>query len=248
MNYKLEICVDSIESALNAQLAGADRIELCDNLIEGGTTPSYGTIISARSNLNIMLHVIIRPIGGDFLYTDTEYDVMRRDIEVCGESGADGIVTGILTADGKIDIDRTASLVEFARPMSVTFHRAFDMCADPVKGLESIIQSGADRLLTSGQKKTAIEGSDLINKLIKQAQGRIIIMPGSGIDDHNIASIAKATGASEYHLTGRKTIQSRMEFRKKEITMSGYPGYDEFSGKVTDTDKIRRIIDVLRAI
>ncbi|OFX41449.1 MAG: copper homeostasis protein CutC [Bacteroidetes bacterium GWA2_40_15] len=248
MNYKLEICVDSIESALNAQLAGADRIELCDNLIEGGTTPSYGTIISARSNLNIMLHVIIRPRGGDFLYTDTEYDVMRRDIEVCGESGADGIVTGILTADGKIDIDRTASLVEFARPMSVTFHRAFDMCADPVKGLESIIQSGADRLLTSGQKKTAIEGSDLINKLIKQAQGRIIIMPGSGIDDHNIASIAKATGASEYHLTGRKTIQSRMEFRKKEITMSGYPGYDEFSGKVTDTDKIRRIIDVLRAI
>ena len=248
MNYKLEICVDSIESALNAQLAGADRIELCDNLIEGGTTPSYGTIISARSNLNIMLHVIIRPRGGDFLYTDTEYDVMRRDIEVCGESGADGIVTGILTADGKIDIDRTASLVEFARPMSVTFHRAFDMCADPVKGLESIIQSGADRLLTSGQKKTAIEGSDLINKLIKQAQGRIIIMPGSGIDDHNIASIAKATGASEYHLTGRKTIQSRMEFRKKEITMSGYPGYDEFSGNVTDTDKIRRIIDVLRAI
>ena len=248
MNYKLEICVDSIESALNAQLAGADRIELCDNLIEGGTTPSYGTIISARSNLNIMLHVIIRPRGGDFLYTDTEYDVMRRDIEVCGESGADGIVTGILTADGKIDIDRTASLVEFARPMSVTFHRAFDMCADLVKGLESIIQSGADRLLTSGQKKTAIEGSDLINKLIKQAQGRIIIMPGSGIDDHNIASIAKATGASEYHLTGRKTIQSRMEFRKKEITMSGYPGYDEFSGKVTDTDKIRRIIDVLRAI
>jgi copper homeostasis protein len=176
MNYKLEICVDSIESAINAQLAGADRVELCDNLPEGGTTPSVGTIISARNNLDIVLQVIIRPRGGDFLYTDLEYDIMRRDIEVCGESGVDGVVIGLLRADGNIDIERTAKLIEFAQPMSVTFHRAYDMCTDPVKGLEDIIQSGAQRLLTSGQKNKAIEGSELINKLVKQAQRRIIIM------------------------------------------------------------------------
>ena len=248
MNFKLEICVDSVESALNAQIAGADRVELCANLIEGGTTPSYGTIISARSNLNILLHVIIRPRGGDFLYTDIEYDIMRRDIETCGESGVDGIVIGILTADGKIDIERTARLVEFSKPMSVTFHRAFDMCSDPVKGLEEIIQSGADRLLTSGQKNTAVEGSDMINKIVKLAQGRIIIMPGSGVDEYNIGRLAKKTGAGEFHLTGRKSIDSEMRFIQQGISMSGNIDINEFSRKVADAEKIKRIIQILRTI
>jgi copper homeostasis protein len=248
MNYKLEICVDSIESALNAQDAGADRIELCDNLLEGGTTQSYGTIISARNNLNIGINVIIRPRGGDFLYNDIEYDIMRRDIELCGESGVDGIVTGILSADGKIDIDRTARLVEISRPMSVTFHRAFDMCADPVAGLEDIIQTGADRVLTSGQKKSASEGSDLINMLVKQAKGRIIIMPGSGVDESNIAALAKSTGACEFHLTGRMSVESEMKFRQHGISMSGISGIDEYSRKVADTEKIKRIIGILQKI
>ena len=248
MNFKLEICVDSVESALNAQIAGADRVELCANLIEGGTTPSYGTIISARSNLNILLHVIIRPRGGDFLYTDIEYDIMRRDIETCGESGVDGIVIGILTADGKIDIERTARLVEFSKPMSVTFHRAFDMCSDPVKGLEDIIQSGADRLLTSGQKNTAVEGSDMINKIVKLAQGRIIIMPGSGVDEYDIGRLAKKTGAGEFHLTGRKSIDSEMRFIQQGISMSGNIDINEFSRKVADAEKIKRIIQILRKI
>jgi copper homeostasis protein len=248
LNFKLEICIDSIESALNAQTAGADRVELCDNLIEGGTTPSYGTIISARSNLNISLHVIIRPRGGDFLYTDIEYDIMRRDIESCGESGVDGIVIGILTSDGRIDIDRTARLVEFSRPMSVTFHRAFDMCADPARGIEEIIQSGANRLLTSGQKKTAFEGSVLINKLIKQAQGRIIIMPGSGVDETNIAGLAKNTGACEFHLTGRKLIDSEMTFRQQGLSMGGSTGNNDFTRKIADTEKIKRIIHILQTI
>ena len=248
MNYKLEICVDSIESALNAQLAGADRIELCDNLIEGGTTPSYGTIQSARSNLNIILHVIIRPRGGDFLYTDTEYDILRRDIELCGESGMDGIVCGILTYDGKIDIDRTARLVELSRPMSFTFHRAFDMCADPVSGLEAIIQTGADRVLTSGQKKSAAEGSDLINILVKQAKGRIIIMPGGGVDESNIAALAKTTGAGEFHLSGRRSVDSEMKFRQKGLSMSSISGIDDYSRKVADTEKIKRIIEILKNI
>jgi len=248
LNFKLEICVDSVESALNAQIAGADRVELCANLIEGGTTPSYGTIISARSNLNILLHVIIRPRGGDFLYTDIEYDIMRRDIETCGESGVDGIVIGILTADGKIDIERTARLVEFSKPMSVTFHRAFDMCSDPVKGLEDIIQSGADRLLTSGQKNTAVEGSDMINKIVKLAQGRIIIMPGSGVDEYDIGRLAKKTGAGEFHLTGRKSIDSEMRFIQQGISMSGNIDINEFSRKVADAEKIKRIIQILRKI
>ena len=246
MNYKLEICVDSIGSALNAQFAGADRIELCDNLIEGGTTPSYGTIISVRNNLNIGMNVIIRPRGGDFLYSDAEYDIMKRDIEACGESGVDGIVTGILTADGKIDIERTACLIELARPMSVTFHRAFDMCADPISGLEDVIQTGADRLLTSGHKTTAAEGSGLITSLVKQSQGRIIIMPGSGVDEINIAMLAKKTGACEFHLTGRMKVDSEMTFRQPGLSMNSISGVDEYSRKVADTEKIKRIIEILK--
>ena len=248
MNYKLEICVDSVESSLNAQLAGAHRVELCDNLLEGGTTPSYGTITSVRSNIDISLHVIIRPRGGDFLYTDTEYDIMRRDIEICGEAGVDGIVTGILTSDGKVDTLRIARLAEIAYPMSVTFHRAFDMCSDPFKSLEDIINSGAKRLLTSGQQNKAIDGSELIRELIRQAEGRIIIMPGGGLDENNISELAKKTGASEFHLTGRKTVKSDMSFIKSDITMSGSAEYDEFSRKIADPVKIRKVIEILKNI
>jgi copper homeostasis protein len=248
MKYKLEICVDSIESAMNAPLAGADRVELCDNLIEGGTTPSYGMIQSVRSNLNIMLHVIIRPRGGDFLYSDIEYDIMRRDIELCGEAGVDGIVIGILTSDGQIDVERTAKLVEYATPMSVTFHRAFDMCADPVKSLEDIINTGSNRLLTSGQMNKATDGMDLIKNLIAKASNRLIIMPGGGLNENNISALAKTSGASEFHLTGRKSVVSGMEFRKTEITMSGLVGYDEYSRKVADPDMIKRIVELLKAI
>ncbi|MBK9389778.1 MAG: copper homeostasis protein CutC [Bacteroidetes bacterium] len=248
MKYKLEICVDSIESAQNAQIAGADRVELCANLPEGGTTPSYGTIISVRNNLDIGVHVIIRPRGGDFLYSDPEYDIMRRDIDICGESGVDGIVIGILTSDGSIDVERTAKLVEYAKPMSVTFHRAFDMCADPFRSIEDIISTGSDRLLTSGQKNKATDGAELIRKLIALASNRLIIMPGGGLDDMNIVKLIKSTGASEYHLTGRKTIQSGMEFRKSEVVMSGLTGYDEYSRKVADIDMIKRIVDLFKTI
>ena len=176
MECKLEICVDSIDSALNAQSAGADRVELCTGLIEGGTTPSYGTIASVRRNLAIGLHVLIRPRGGDFLYSDQEYDIMRNDIEVCGEFGVDGIVTGILRTDGSVDIDRTARLFEFAYPMSATFHRAFDMTNDPYQGLIDTIDTGADRILTSGMKNKAENGIELIKELVKEARDKIIII------------------------------------------------------------------------
>jgi copper homeostasis protein len=248
MEFKLEICVDSVESAITAQNAGAARVELCGDLPEGGTTPGAGTIISARNNLSIGLHVIIRPRGGDFLYSDIDFDIMRRDIEICGESGADGVVLGLLLPDGSIDVDRTARLIEFARPMSVTFHRAYDMCNDPVRGLKDLIAVGADRLLTSGQKDKAEEGIELINKLINLAGDRIIIMPGSGINNSNIARIAAGTGAKEFHLTGRKSIDSGMIYRKQDVSMGGLPGMSEFTRKVADQDMIMSIINKLKMI
>jgi copper homeostasis protein len=215
MDFRLEICADGVKSAIEAQNAGASRIELCGNLAEGGITPGYGTVMSARSQLDINLHVLIRPRAGDFLYSDVEMNIMRRDIEICRKCGADGIVIGLLRPDGSIDLDRTSELAGLARPMSVTFHRAFDLCSDPLQGLEDVIRSGADRLLTSGQRKSALAGAELLSTLVKQAGERIIIMPGGGINEENIGIIAKETGAREFHLSARKTIASKMIFRRE---------------------------------
>jgi copper homeostasis protein len=248
MEFKLEICVDTIESAMLAQYAGADRVELCNNLHEGGTTPGFGMISSARNNLCIGVNVLIRPRGGDFLYSEIEYDIMRRDINVCGECGIDGVVLGILLPGGEIDIERTAKLVELSRPMSVTFHRAFDMCNNPIKGLEDIIATGADRILTSGQKNKAEDGTGLIFDLIAKSDGRIIIMPGSGLSSANILTIARETGAKEFHLTGRKLTESGMIFRQQGISMGGSSDIPEFSRKVADPDVIRSIINNLKLI
>ena len=248
MEFKLEICVDSAVSALNAQSAGADRIELCDNLSEGGTTPGYGMIISARNNLSIGIHVLIRPRGGDFLYSDSEYDIMRRDIELCGENGIDGIVTGILLPNGTVDVERTARLIEFAYPMTATFHRAFDMCMDPVNGLEDIIATGASRLLTSGQQNKALDAVELIRQLVIQAGERLIVMPGGGIDETNAAQIITATKVKELHLTGRMEIDSEMIFRRQGISMGSLPGSPEFKRKVADPEKIKKIIETLKMI
>jgi len=248
MNFRLEICVDSPDSAITAQRAGADRVEYCDNLTEGGTTPSNGAIAAARDNLTIGLHVLIRPRSGDFLYSDPEFDIMRRDIDICGECGVDGIVAGILRPDGHIDLERTARLFEFAYPMSATFHRAFDMCVDPFKGLEDVIDTGAARLLTSGMKNRAVDGLELIRKLVLQAGERIIIMPGGGINAKNVAEVASGTKAEEIHLTGRKIIESEMIFRREGIQMGGIKGIPEFSRKVADEDEIKKIIEILKMI
>jgi copper homeostasis protein len=248
MKFCLEICVDNLESAIEAQYAGATRVELCNNLPEGGTTPGFGTISSARNNLKIGLHVLIRPRGGDFLYSDLEFEIMRRDIDTCGACGVDGIVIGLLESNGNIDVERTSKLIEIARPMSVTFHRAFDMCNDPFKGMEDVIAAGADRLLTSGQMNKADEGLDLIRELIVQAGKRIIIMPGAGINESNIIHIARTTGANEFHLTGRKSIESEMTFRRQNISMGGISDFSEFSRKAADPDTIIRIISLLREV
>ncbi|MGD0581565.1 MAG: copper homeostasis protein CutC [Bacteroidales bacterium] len=248
MQFILEICTDSVESAVIAQQSGADRIELCDNLAEGGTTPGPGRILSARSNLDIPLHVLIRPRGSDFLYSDIEFDEMRRDIEVCGEEGVEGVVLGILRKDGNIDMEKTSRLVELAHPMKVTFHRAFDLCVDPVRGIEDIIKTGASRLLTSGQKNRAIEGTGLLASLVELAAGRIIVMPGSGINVTNIAEIARITKASEFHLTGRKAVESEMEFRRTGIMMGSIQDQNEFTRKIADEESIRKIAEILKMI
>lgn len=248
MQFRLEICADSIESAITAQEAGAHRIELCDNLDEGGTTPGPGKILSARYNLNIDINVLIRPRGSDFLYTDAEYDIMRRDIDFCGESGIDGVVIGILKDDGTVDTDRTARLAESARPMSVTFHRAFDMCRDPLEGLEAVIKTGADRLLTSGQRNKAYEGLELIAALAAKAGSRIIIMPGSGLNEFNIEEVARSTGASEFHMTARKKADSLMKFRKNGITLGIITHAEDYSRRVADPSIIKKVIEILGTI
>jgi len=248
LSLVVEICADSVESAIIAEASGAGRIELCSALVEGGVTPSAGLIDSVRRNTGIKLHVLIRPRSGDFLYTDNEFSVMRRDIDMAGELGADGIVTGILNSDGTIDTERTAVLAEYATPMSLTFHRAFDLCRDPKKGLEDIIAAGAARLLTSGQAKSALDGSVMIKSLIKDAAGKIVVMPGGGIDEYNIALLAAGTGALEYHLSGRRQRESAMTYRRKGIYMGDPRLQSEYTLKSADAERIRSVIMILKGI
>ena len=212
MAIVLEICANSVHSAVAAEQGKADRVELCDNLADGGTTPSYGMILLTRERIDIQLYPIIRPRGGDFLYDDAEFQVMWKDIEWCKEAGCDGVVIGLLTASGNIDKRRTKMLVDLAWPLGVTFHRAFDRCRDPLDSLEDVIETGCERILTSGQCPTAVEGADLIAALVAKAGDRIAIMAGSGVRPHNIAELAKRTGCSEYHSTAAKNMESKMEF------------------------------------
>ena len=239
----LEVCANSLASALAAQEGGAIRVELCDNLNEGGTTPSYGQILLARKMLDIKLYPLIRPREGDFLYTDLEFEIMRADVKHCIEAGCDGIVIGILNADGSIDKQRCHELVHMAklRGLGVTFHRAFDMCADMNQALEDIIEIGCERILTSGGKSTAIEGANIIAHLIEKAKGRIIIMPGSGIDETTAADIVHFTKATEIHSSAREKVKSKMQYQNDHIILS-VEYHDEYSIKLTDAQKVREII------
>jgi copper homeostasis protein len=211
--YQLEVIAFNIGSCIAAQNAGAHRIELCDNPGEGGTTPSYGMIRMSRKQTSIELYPIIRPRGGDFLYSDLEFQIMLEDIHVCKESGCDGVVLGLLNEDGTIDIERTKQLVDAAYPLGVTFHRAFDRVFDIAKALEDVISCGCERILTSGQRSNVVDGAANLKKLVDKADGRIIIMPGSGLRSSNIAEIAKATGATEFHSSARKHYPSEMLYQ-----------------------------------
>jgi len=210
--YVLEIATSDFETTRSAFEGGADRIELCANLNEGGTTPSYGTIFQCRENFDVLLYPIIRPRGGDFLYTDDEYEIMLHDVKLCKQSGCDGIVIGLLNEDGTIDIKRTAALVDIAYPMGVTFHRAFDRCRNAFEALEQLVQIGCERILTSGQQATVNEGMELIAELNKIADHRIIIMPGSGVRKENIKLLAEKTGCKEFHSSLRSKAKGKMDF------------------------------------
>ena len=209
----LEIAVFSVQSALDAIQAGAHRIELCENPNEGGTTPSYGSLVAMSKQQTVPVFPIIRPRGGDFLYTDTEFQIMQQDVIVAKELGFKGVVIGLLNSDGSIDKIRTAELVSLAKPMQVSFHRAFDRCIDPMQGLEDIIATGCHRILTSGQVPNVANALPLIKQLVVQANGRIVIMPGSGVRANNISEIIQQTGVVEIHSSARQNNPSQMDFK-----------------------------------
>jgi len=239
---KLEICSNSIFSAKQAQEAGASRVELCQNLENGGTTPSYGQIKLTRENLQIGIHVLIRPRSGDFLYTDDEFNEIIEDIRYCKSTGCDGVVIGILCADGTVDKERMRVLISEAKPMCVVFHRAFDRCKDPKQALEDIIELGCDRILTSGQQNTACQGRELLKELILQANGRIEIMPGSGIDASNVKEIISYTGAKSVHSSAKMLEKSKMEFRNNAV--SGMDEDEIFSSK----ERVEEIIEQIKSL
>ncbi|WP_232516226.1 copper homeostasis protein CutC [Chitinophaga caeni] len=241
MAIVLEIAAGSVGSCIAAQNGGADRVELCDNLLEGGTTPSYGTIAVAREKISIQLYPIIRPRGGDFLYDDTEFEVMKKDIRMCKELGCDGVVTGLLTADGRVDKIRTTELVELAYPLGVTFHRAFDMTVDPFQAMEDIIDCGCERILSSGHRNTAVEGAGLLAELVNKADGRITIMVGSGVRANNIAELVTTTKATEYHTSAKAYEESQMQFRNPNVSMGGIPGVPEYGISLTQADQVATI-------
>lgn len=240
--YQLEICANSVTSAIVAQQGGAHRVEFCQNLEIGGTTPSAGQIRMVRQQLTIGVHVLIRPRGGDFLYTDVEFEEMKADILFCKEVGCNGVVIGLLDVAGRIDRKRTEELVTLAHPMCVTFHRAFDVCVEPFEALEVVIACGCKRLLTSGMKNTAWAGKGLIKKLVEQANGRIEIMPGSGIDEANVVDIARSTGASAFHTSAKIALTSKMRLRNNELKGMG----DIVWG--ASNEKIRRLTDILKTL
>lgn len=221
---RIEVCVDSVASAVAAQQGGADRIELCSDLIEGGVTPSAGLIEVVRAHVSIGLQVIIRPRGGDFCYTKEEVEIMRRDIAVAKDLGADGVVLGMLDAEGNVDVGATRHLVELARPLNVTFHRAFDMSVDLFRALEDVCATGADRLLTSGGEQKCLQGAETIARLAQTARGRIIVMAGGGIGHRDAASIIKRTGVPEIHVGLSTPVPSPMRYRNLKLSMGKVPG------------------------
>lgn len=248
VNPIIEVCANSAASCVTAEQGGAARVELCAGIPEGGTTPSYGEMVTARRAIGIQMNVIIRPRGGDFLYTPAEMQAMLLDIEAAKAAGADGVVFGCLRADGTIDIERNRQLKEAAGTLSTTFHRAFDVCRDPFTALEEIIALGFDRILTSGQEASAPQGAALIAELVRRANGRIIIMPGCGVNEHNVAELARATGAQEFHMSARHRIESGMVYRNERVSMGGTVTVEEFARDLTDPQRVAKSIEALRHV
>jgi len=241
MAFVIEIATSDFLTTKSAVEGGADRIELCANLAEGGTTPSYAHIKKCRETFDIALFPIIRPRGGDFLYTKDEFEIMKNDIKLCKELDCEGIVIGLLNMDGTIDMTRTSELVELAYPLEVTFHRAFDRCKDPFVALEELIEIGCQRILTSGQKPTVSEGIDLIAGLNKKADDRIIILPGSGVRKDNIKILAEKTGCIEFHSSLRGKTKSPMQFIHPAFADSA----ESYSNNEISPDEVRALRNAL---
>jgi copper homeostasis protein len=240
----VEVCAFSLESCLAAELGGAKRVELCASLYEGGTTPSAGIIKLVKQKTSLEIHAMIRPRGGDFCYSEDEILIMQEDIRIAKEFGCDGVVLGILQKDGKVNIAQTKAMVELAKPMQATFHRAIDMTPDYEEALENIIETGCVRVLTSGQKNTAMEGIKAIENLVKRAAGRIEIMAGSGVNVDNALTLIH-TGVDALHLTGKVARDSEMIYRKKGIAMGGFSEVPEYEIVYSDVEKIRAVVEIL---
>ena len=247
MNYKIEVCIGSVASAIEAERGGATRVELCDNLFEGGTTPSAAVVELTCQRLNIPVYVMIRPRGGDFLYSDLDFEIMKRDISYAHKFGAAGVVFGLLCPNGTVDVNRTGELVRLAKglKLGVTFHRAFDMCENPVKALEAVIATGCERILTSGLENKAFDGKELIKKLVTLSAGRITIMAGSGVNSENVVELVKYTGITEIHVSGRRRFDGGMSYRNSKINMGGLPGIPEYETYRTDVEAIKSIVKQL---
>lgn len=246
-NYILEACVDSVESALAAQDGGATRLELCSNLIIGGTTPSPCLFEEIRELSGICTHILVRPRFGDFCYTDYEFRIIRREVRNFRKLGADGVVIGILRPDGMLDMERMKILMEEAEDMSVTLHRAFDVCVDPFETLEQAKELGINTILTSGQKNHCLDGRDTLKKLVECEEGRITIQVGSGVDAETIRQIQPYTKAHAFHMSGKQNLESAMVYRKEGVSM-GIPSISEFEIIRTEQEKIRQAVRVLESL
>jgi copper homeostasis protein len=245
---KVEVCSYTVQSALNAEKGGAYRVELCSNFSEGGTTPSYGMIELARKYLFIKLNVLIRPRGGDFCYSDLEFETMLRDIYSARQTGADGIAVGVLTDMGEIDRTKMKDIISHAGKISVTFHRAFDCVKDPFESLDCLIDLGAERVLTSGLKSSAIEGKELLSRLVEKSARKIIIMPGGGINKANIEELVKITKAEEYHLSGKSIVGSKTKYRNNDIKFNSASSIQEYDYIESDERKINDVVSLLNKI
>lgn len=238
----IEICANSYQSAINAQNGGADRIELCSEFAVGGVTPSYGLIKKIKQDIKIPVHILVRPRSGDFTYSNTEFDVMKADIEMCKNLGCDGVVSGVLNIDNTIDTERTKALVELAKPMKFTFHRAFDWVVNPVDGLEQLMKIGVDFILTSGQENKAINGIELLKKLKDEGSNEIEIMPGSGVNIDNILKFKNA-GFNQIHFSATSLLTTQKEVK---VAMNSESFFDETVVALSDEQKISKIVHLVR--
>lgn len=243
-NYILECCVDSVESAINAKSGGASRIELCSNLIIGGTTPDIALVGEIRKHTDIRIHALIRPRFGDFCYSKYEMEIMKSQIRALKEAGVEGVVIGVLDENGNLDISKMQELLQEASGLSVTLHRAFDMCRDPFQALDEAIQLGINTILTSGQKQSAWEGRELLKELVEKAEGRIDIMAGAGIGASVIQKLIPVTGGTSYHMSGKVTLDSQMKYRKADVSM-GLPSLSEYEIWQTSEEAVRAAVEVL---